>query len=450
MTTVVDPNAGRAHPAPTPISWPLSVIVFFVGNVLLWADRSNFSVAAAFWAKAYAWTPATIGAMLSAFSLGYLIMQPLGGWIADRFGPRLTFVGSVAGWSLWVLLTPLAPTKLWLTGAFRVLLGMSEASYIPSIASAVAKAVPDDAKRGKFGAFMYSGAALGPAAGVFFAGIILSATRSAAMIFVIFGGIGIVYALAWWLYARRRADPEPRAHEAGTATAQARRRQAPVPLLKLITTKGLWPLYIGYFALPYCTYIFLTWLPQYLAHYRHISLVSASVLSSFPYLVGFVAGNAGGFLMDWFTARGWRKHAFHRKAVILLGALMYVVPVLIAANADSNDLAIDMIIIANAGLSFYVYPFWTIITDIAPQQSGTLSGFMNFVGIIGATISPFVSGVIAGITGAFVAPLELAAAIMVVCAVTAIVFIRIQPLEEMIAKGGAVAGRRTVRSGGTG
>jgi hypothetical protein len=28
-----------------PINWPVTVIVFFAGSVLLWADRSNFSVA---------------------------------------------------------------------------------------------------------------------------------------------------------------------------------------------------------------------------------------------------------------------------------------------------------------------------------------------------------------------------------------------------------------------
>src|SRR6516225_10040498 len=103
-----------------PINWPVTVIVFFAGSVLLWADRSNFSVAAAAWAKELNWTPSTIGLMLSAFSLGYLIIQPIGGWIADQIGPRRTLAGAMAGWSLWVLLTPLAPTILWLTATLRV------------------------------------------------------------------------------------------------------------------------------------------------------------------------------------------------------------------------------------------------------------------------------------------------------------------------------------------
>jgi MFS family permease len=416
-----------------PVAWPMCVVLFFIGNVLLWADRTNFSVAASAWAHTYHWTPSVIGAMLSAFSLGYLVMQPFGGWLADRLGPRKTFSASMAGWSIWVLLTPLAPATLWLTGAFRVLLGMSEAPYIPGIAVAVAKAVPSDARRGRFSAFMQSGAQLGPAAGVFFAGWILHATKTPATIFVIFGSVGIALALAWWLYAMGRSDPQPQADEARTAEALERAQSRSVPISKLITSKALWPLYIGYFALPYCQYIFLTWLPQYLTHYRHFELVTASILSSFPFIAAWIGANLSGWLMDFFAIRGWKRGYFHRKSLIAAGAVLYATCTLIAATTASNTLAIDMIIAANVGLSIYVYPYWTTVTDIAPHQSGILGGLMNGCGIVGATISPFVSGLIAQATGTFVAPLQLAAGVMVVAAMVAIVFMRIRPLGELVA-----------------
>ncbi len=432
MPSAPDACAIPRAAATRPISWPLCVLVFFAGSVILWADRSNFSVAAAAWAKEFDWMPSTIGMMLSAFSLGYLIIQPLGGWIADRAGPRRTLAGAMAGWSFWVLLTPIAPTVLWLTAMFRVLLGAFEAPYIPATAAAVARAVPSDTRRGKFAAFMQSGAQLGPAAGVFFAGLILSATGSPAMIFVIFGLIGLASAGAWWLYARRFADPAPVGMQAQTDEARKRAAQAPVPHRLLVTSPALWPFYIGYFALPYCQYIFLTWLPQYLTHYRHIPLVQASVLSALPFIVAFIAVNFAGWAMDWFARRGWRKGAFHRKFFIALGALMYATTTLIAANTASNALAVTMIIVANAGLSFYVIPYWTICTDVAPQQAGALSGLMNFFGICGATISPYLSGIIAQATGTFVAPLELAVAIMLVAATTMIVFFHLKPLDELV------------------
>lgn len=433
MPETSDNPTGASPKSARPINWPLTVTVFFCGSVLLWADRTNFSVAGAAWAKDFGWTPATIGLMFSAFSLGYLIMQPIGGWIADKAGARRTLAGSMAAWSLWVLLTPLAPTLTWLTAAFRVLLGASEAPYIPASVAAVSRAVPSDARRGRFAAFVQSGAQLGPAAGVFFAGLILSATGSATYIFVIFGLVGLVGAAGWWSYARNFADPLPQGEQAQTAEAKDRAAQAPVPNRLLITSPALWPFYIGYFALPYCQYIFLTWLPQYLSHYRHIPLIQASALSALPFLVAFLASNFAGWAMDWLAAAGWSKGGLHRKLFVGIGALLYACTTLIAATTESNTLAVTMIIIANAGLSFYVVPYWTTCTDVAPNQTGTLGGVMNFFGIIGATISPSLSGVIAQETGAFVAPLVLAVCIMLVAASAMILFFRVKPLNELVA-----------------
>ncbi len=424
--------SGSTDRSTRPISWGVTATVFFAGSVLLWADRSNFSVAAAAWAKDYGWTPSTIGIMLSAFSLGYLILQPVGGWIADKFGPRRTLAGAMAGWSVWVLLTPIAPTSLWLTATFRVLLGAFEGPYIPASVAAVARAIPSISRRGRFAAFVQSGAQLGPAAGVFFAGIILSTTGSPVWIFVIFGLVGLVGAAAWWSYARNFDDPVPQGAQAQSAEAKQRAAQAPVPNRLLLLTPALWPFYIGYFALPYCQYLFLTWLPQYLSHYRHIPLIQASALSALPFLVAFIAVNLAGWGMDWFAAAGWTKGGFHRKFFVGVGALTYAVTTLIAATTESNTIAVTMIIIANAGLSFYVAPFWTTCTDIAPNQTGTLGGLMNFFGILGATLSPYLTGVIAQSTGAFVAPLVLAVCIMLVAATTMIFFFRYKPLSELV------------------
>ncbi|HWS07264.1 MAG TPA: MFS transporter [Xanthobacteraceae bacterium] len=426
-------SASTDRSSSRPISWTVTAVVFFAGSVLLWADRTNFSVAAAAWAKEFGWTPATIGMMLSAFSLGYLILQPVGGWIADKAGARRTLAASMAGWSVWVLLTPIAPTVLWLTATFRVLLGAFEAPYIPASVAAVARAIPSVTRRGRFSAFVQSGAQLGPAAGVFFAGVILSTTGSATYIFLIFGLVGLAGAAAWWSYARNFDDPVPHGAHAETDEAKERAAQAPVPNRLLIASPALWPFYIGYFALPYCQYLFLTWLPQYLSHYRHIPLVQASALSALPFLVAFLASNFTGWAMDWLAAAGWTRGGFHRKLFVGLGAAIYAVTTLIAATTESNTLAVIMIIIANAGLSFYVVPFWTTCTDIAPNQTGTLGGVMNFFGIVGATLSPYGTGLIAQATGAFVAPLVLAVVIMLVASTTMILFFRYRPLSELVA-----------------
>jgi MFS family permease len=262
--------------------------------------------------------------------------------------------------------------------------------------------------------------------------MILSATGSPLWIFMVFGLIGLVSAVAWWSYARHFDDPLPKGEHAETVEAKERAAQAPVAPWLLLTSAALWPFYIGYFALPYCQYLFLTWLPQYLSHYRHIPLIQASTLSALPFLVAFIAANFAGWSMDWLAAAGLKQGGFHRKLFVGLGAVIYAVTTLIAATTASNTMAVTMIIIANVGLSFYVIPFWTTCTDIAPNQTGTLSGLMNFFGIVGATLSPYLTGLIAQATGSFVAPLVLAVCIMLVAASTMILFFRYRPLGELV------------------
>jgi MFS family permease len=422
----------KALPARRPVAWATAVVVFFLLNVLTWADRTNFSVAAVVWARQFHWGPTVIGAMLSAFTLGYLVMQPFGGILSDRLGPRRTVAGTTLGWSVFVLLTPLAPAVLWLTGAFRALLGICEAPYIPACTAGVARAVPQENLRGRYNSFIQSGAQLGPAAGTFFAALILKATGAPANIFLIFGGVGIVAVAAWWLYASRRDDPAPEG-EAGTSDeARERAEAAPVPLGRMLSSGTVWALLLGYFALPYCQYLFLTWLPEYLTKYRHIHLIEAGFLSSLPFLVAFVGANVCGFLMDWFGMLGWRGGYLHRKIFIWIGALTYVVTVLVAANTPSASLAVTMIVIADVGLAFYVYPFWTLVTDMAPRQAGTLSGCMNFCGIAGALISPILAGVMVQATGAFVLPLDVAAGVMAAAALVTVLFLKVKPLDQLV------------------
>jgi MFS family permease len=421
----------RTSPA-KPMNWTVCLVAFFLGNVLLWADRTNFSVAATVWAKTYAWSPSVIGALLSAFSLGYLVMQPFGGLIADRLGPRRAFAISCSTWSVAQLLTPLAPGMLWVTGTFRALLGITESPFIPATAAAVAMAIPEEKRRAGYGTFMQSGAQLGPAVGVFFAALILKQSHSPAWVFIIFGLIGLALAAGWWLYARGRSDPAPTVAAAATEEAQVRAAQPHVPWTKLWTSRGLWPLFFGYSALPYCQYLFLTCLPQYLTHYRHIELISAGMLSALPFLAAFISANITGQLMDFMTAKGWRRWGLHRKLFIYIGAVVFAVCTLIAANAASATVAVWMIVVASAGLGIYVYPYWTMVADISAKQSGSLGGIMNFFGILGATISPFVSGLIAQATHAFVVPLDVAAGVMLVAALVAALFLKVQPLSEIV------------------
>lgn len=77
------------------------------------------------------------GRMLGQFKWVYAVLSPVGGWIADRVGRRLTICTSLAAWSVvtwWTGHVTRFEDLLWA----RSLMGFSEAFYIPAALALIA------------------------------------------------------------------------------------------------------------------------------------------------------------------------------------------------------------------------------------------------------------------------------------------------------------------------
>ena len=81
--------------------------------------------------------------MLSAFFVGYLLTQILGGRLADRFGGKLVLGCGVILWSLFTIITPLAASLGFAALLLaRVGLGLGEGVTFPSVYSLIGRWVP--------------------------------------------------------------------------------------------------------------------------------------------------------------------------------------------------------------------------------------------------------------------------------------------------------------------
>src|SRR3989441_11340740 len=60
-------------------------LMYFIAYI----DRVNISVAGPMLRKELGLTPTELGLIFSAFAYPYAAMQIAGGWMSDRFGPRL-------------------------------------------------------------------------------------------------------------------------------------------------------------------------------------------------------------------------------------------------------------------------------------------------------------------------------------------------------------------------
>jgi ACS family sodium-dependent inorganic phosphate cotransporter len=75
----------------SPARWPRRyhvVFLSFVAVFICYIDRVNISVAIIPMAADLGWSMQTQGLVLSSFFVGYLLLQVVGGQLADRFGGK--------------------------------------------------------------------------------------------------------------------------------------------------------------------------------------------------------------------------------------------------------------------------------------------------------------------------------------------------------------------------
>src|SRR5262245_66606040 len=105
--------------SPTRTRWLIVALLFCIG-VLMFIDRVNISIAAKYIMPEYNLSEVQMGWVFSAFVLGYALLQIPGGWLGDRFGPRLVLTVAILWWSVFTAVTALAG-DLFLTSLFGVI-----------------------------------------------------------------------------------------------------------------------------------------------------------------------------------------------------------------------------------------------------------------------------------------------------------------------------------------
>src|SRR5687768_4219986 len=85
-------------------NWQLA-LAMGSGVAICYFDRTNISHAAKSIEADLGMSHVTMGYILGAFSLGYVLAMPLGGYLADRRGPWLTATVGAVVWSCATALT---------------------------------------------------------------------------------------------------------------------------------------------------------------------------------------------------------------------------------------------------------------------------------------------------------------------------------------------------------
>src|SRR5262249_51772600 len=108
---------------------------------ILYIDRINFSVVGPFKRKEMGLSPMQLGNIFSAFAYSFAFMQIPGGWLADKFGPRLSLALLSALWSVATVMTGVA-TGVSALIVWRFLVGVGEGGAFAAATRAFLPCIP--------------------------------------------------------------------------------------------------------------------------------------------------------------------------------------------------------------------------------------------------------------------------------------------------------------------
>ncbi len=398
--------------------WPryyTVVLLLFAAVFISYLDRTNISVAAIAMKDELGWTETDKGLVLSSFFVGYLLLMAVSGALANRFGGWLVLGIAVLWWSAWTILTPpAAMASLTTLIAVRIALGLGEAAVFPASINMIGRWVPPE-RRSRATALFVSAISLGTVFSLPVTGWLVR-DFGWHLPFYLFGGLGVVWYVAWFALARDGRASGAKVPEPGSAQADRA-----IPWRRLLATPAVWAIIVAHFANNWALYLTISWLPSYFKTTFGVSLANAGLLSAAPWLVSFVCANLAGAWADRMLRAG-RGAGFVRKlmqTIALVGGGAFL---LLLTGAPSAGVAVALLCFSTGAYALSMSGFAPNCFDIAPKYADVIWGISNTVATLPGVVGVYITGWLVDRTGTFVAPFLLTAGIALSGAVFYLVF----------------------------
>ncbi|EMD5397278.1 MFS transporter [Salmonella enterica] len=303
-----------------------------VGTIVNYLSRSSLSVAAPAMMKELHFDEQQYSWVVSAFQLCYTIAQPITGYLMDVIGLKIGFFIFALLWSLINMAHALAGG--WISLAFlRGLMGLTEASAIPAGIKASAEWFPTK-ERGIAGGGLFNigtsiGAMLAPPLVVWAMLTFADSGIGTEMAFVITGGIGVLFAITWFLiYNSPNKHPwithkELRYIEDGQESYLQDDNKKPA-VKEIVKKRNFWALAITRFLADPAWGTLSFWMPLYLINVMHLPLKEIAMFAWLPFLAADFGCVAGGFLAKFFMEKMHMTTINARRCSFTIGAVLMI------------------------------------------------------------------------------------------------------------------------------
>lgn len=377
------------------------VALLFTASLINYFDRATISFALPMISAELHLGPEAKGVLLSAFFWSYALLQIPMGLLADRVNLRWLYAAAFTLWSVSQGLMGLASGLSTLI-AFRVLLGVGEAIYLPGgskIVSLLFRPSERGLPSGLFDA--------GTRTGLVIEGVLVPwmlVNYGWRTTFMAVGFAALLWLAPWLMTAPRTLSGDAARDPSAVRPTFVR------AVATLVTNRNLLGICLGFFCFDYYWYFLVTWLPDYLVTVRGLTMMKAGIYAALPYFVFGASEPIGGWIADRLVRAGWSETRA-RKGIVTLAFLtgLLLIP---AARVNTPGAAVALIV-GGCLVGLATGNLLVILQSCAPPaETGLWTGVYNFVGNIAGILSPLITGFLIAQTGSYTPPFVLAATLI--------------------------------------
>lgn len=319
------------------------------------------------------------GRLMAIFLWIYACMSPVAGLIADRISKKKIIVSSLFVWSAVTLMMGYA-TSFDALYILRAIMGVSEALYIPAGLALIAEFHTGKTRSLAVG-FHMTGLYMGQALGGF--GATLSSYFNWKNVFMLFGGIGIVYAFVLLIFLK--AAPTKLYSEQSKSNEST---SSLVTLRALFSIPSFWIL-LFYFAIPSIPgWAIKNWLPTLFSENLQLDMSVAGPVSTITIACSSLIGVLfGGRLSDNWVMKNTRGRIY----TSAIGLALTIPALFFLGFGEHVFFAVAAAFCFGFGFGMFDANNMPILCQLVPShQRATAYGLMNMTGIFaGAFITDF-------------------------------------------------------------
>src|SRR5882724_7516884 len=377
--------------------WIVGLI--FLATLINFIDRLTISVLAPVITKQLGLNNLQYASITTWFLVAYAVSQALSGKLYDRVGTRRGFTLSILVWASAAMAHAFARGLASLS-VFRFVLGLGEAGNWPGAAKVVAEWFP--IRERAFGmAIFNSGAAIGSLVAPPLI-VWLSLTYGWQTTFIVTGSLGFAWLVLWllsyqtpdrhkWLGEDERELIRDGQRAEGATDALVSAVSAPLGWRELLRYRQVWAIVLARFLTDPVWWLYISWLPKYLADARGFSLVKIGLFAWVPYVAADAGSLSGGWVSGYLIARGWSVDR-SRKLVILIAALLMPAGIF-AAFAHDAMVALALIGVVLFGFQVWINNVQTLPSDFFSDKAvASVAGLGGTGAGIGSMIFIFSTG----------------------------------------------------------